>query len=306
MRRAISSLFLSTCLLAAGSASAQGFGPQGRSADCQLRIDSTTASWIIRGYDPYGNSQPAGTYDVLFINDGNSECRFFPAFQADQTAFGLRANNGSAVPYTLINETDGYDATPVAGRTIRRLNRPQVVVPARGQQVVRYILTIDPEGLPGDGLFSQTLLMQAEQANGAVLAQRQMSVGIDVLPSAVMTLAGAFTRVNGQADVDLGELSEGLAKVPLRLNVRSTRAFRLGIESQNNGKLRLGGTEWSIPYQILVDGKAAAANSDRAYVSSNRPGRRTDTLPLGFVIGDVAQKRAGVYSDVVTISLAVD
>jgi len=289
-----------------GAAAAQSMAAAVHKDGCQLRIDTASTNWIIRGYDPFGDSQPVGSYDLLFVNDGDSECRFYPMFGTDQSSFGLRSDFGAPVPYTLIEQTDGYDATPLGGRTIRRINNPPVVLPPRGQQMVRYILSIDPDRLTGDGLFSQTLLVEAEQANGASLAQRQMTVGIDVLPSAVMSLAGAFTRVKGRADVDLGELTEGIAKVPLHLNVQSTRAFRLAIESQNEGKLRLAGTQWAVPYQILIDGRVATANSERGYVSDNRPGRRTATLPIGFVIGDVRQKRAGVYSDVVTISVAVD
>ena len=307
MRSAVPALLLACAAAGHGSAAvAQRATAAVHNEGCQLRIDTASTNWIIRGYDPFSDSQPVGSYDLLFVNEGDGECRFFPMFGTDQSSFGLRSDFGTPVPYTLIDQTDGYDATPLGGRTLRRINNPPVVVPPRGQQMVRYILNIDPDRLVGDGLFSQTLLVEAQQANGASLAQRQMTVGIDVLPSAVMGLAGAFTRVKGRADVDLGQLTEGLAEVPLRLNVQSTRAFRLAIESQNAGKLRLAGTQWSVPYQILIDGRVATANSERGYVSDNRPGRRTATLPIGFVIGDVSQKRAGVYSDVVTISVAVD
>lgn len=307
MRRAISSLFLAAgFILAAGSAAAQGLNSQGRSADCQLRIDTSSVNWVIRGYDPFAANEPVGSFDVLFVNEGNQECRFYPVFQADQNPFGLRSDAGRPVPYTLIDETDGYDATPLGGRTVRRISNPPVVVPPRGQQMVRYLLNVDADRLPGDGLYSQTLLLQAETGNGAPLAQRQMTVGIDVLPSAVMSLAGAFTRVNGRADVDLGELQEGIAKVPLQLNVRSTRGFRLGVESQNSGTLRLGATDWSIPYRLIVDGRNVPLTSATGFTSDSRPGRRADSMPIAFDIGSVDQKRAGVYSDVLTISIAVD
>ena len=288
-----------------GSASAQGHSGSPPGQDCQLRIESASTNWIIRGYDPFSGNEPAGSFDVLFVNDGNHDCRFYPVFQSDLSSFGLRSSDGTSVPYTLIDETDGYDATPLGGRTVRRVNNPQVVVPSRSQQSVRYILSVDSGRLPGDGLFNQTLLLQAERPNGEILAQRQMAVGIDVLPSAVMSLAGAFTRVDGRADVDLGALREGVANVPLNLNVQSTRAFELSVESQNNGKLRLAGTEWSVPYQLLIDGRIAP-NSTHAYASDSRPGRRSATLPIGFLIGDAGQKRAGTYSDVVAISISVN
>lgn len=289
-----------------GTASAQALQSANRNGDCNLKIDTATTNWVIRGFDPFAATPPVASFDILFVNDGARECRFYPVFETDQALLGLRAGNGAPVTYTLVDETGNYDATPIGGRTVRRVTNPAMVVPPRGQRIGRYTVRIDTDQLNGDGLFSQTLILRAETTDGDPIAERQVVLGIDVLPSAVMSLAGSFTRVNGRADVDLGDLSEGIAQVPLRLNVQSTRAFHLGVMSQNDGRLRLGAGEWSIPYQLVIDGRPATMNSDRSYTTDSRPGNRNDSLPLQFAIGSTAQKRAGVYSDVLTISVAVD
>lgn len=307
MRRTLI-VFTASCLAVgiAASASAQGLTTNGRNAGCALRIESASSNWVIRGFDPFSSNEPVATHDVMFVNEGSGECRFRPIFQLDQGPFGLRADTGKPIPYVLVNETDGYDSTPRAGRSTRRNNDPLVTIKGNSQELIRFTFNVDASSLPGDGLFTQNLMLEAESTDGAAFATRQLIVGIDVQPSAVMSLAGSFTRVNGQADIDLGELVEGVAKVPLQLNVRSTRAYRLGLESQNGGKLRLAGTEWSVPYQVIIDDRVARLGSTRGYVSEGKPGRRADALPIAFRIGDASQKRAGVYSDVLTVTIAVD
>lgn len=273
--------------------------------DCRLRMDTSAGSWIIQGYDPFSGNGSTGTFDLTFVNDGEGECRFYPLFQTDAAPFGLQANGSARVPYTLLDTFGQYDATPIAGRTIRRTTNRPVVVQSHSQQLVRYIMTIQPGAIPGDGNFTQRLILNAEGVDGSPLAARQILLGIDVPPSATLGLAGAFRRNGGQADVDLGELVEGIAQVPLQLHVRSTRGYRLGLESLNGGVLRLAGTQWAVPYRVVIDGKVATIGSESAYVSSNRAGLRTDTLPLAFSIGDAANRRAGTYSDVLTVSIAV-
>ena len=223
-RSAIAALALSC----AAGAAAQSGAPA--PTDCRVRIDANATSWVIRGYDPFNGGAPTGTFDLTFSNEGDSECRFFPVFVLDKEGFGLQTSSGPRIPYSLLDLYGQYDATPLGGRTVKNATRRAVVIAPHRQQVVRYLLTVPAETIPGDGVFSQQMQVEAEGMDGAPLGGRQMALGIDVLPSAIMSLSGAFRRSNGQALVDLGELKEGPAKVPLQLHIRSTRAYRLGVE----------------------------------------------------------------------------
>jgi hypothetical protein len=274
------------------------------SADCRLRIDTVATNWVIDNFDPFSDGAAASAYDVLFVNEGDGDCRFYPRFDTDQATLGLRADAGPAVPYTLLDMTSHYDATPIAGRTVRRATNQPVVIASRGQQLVRYILNVPGEGIGGDGLFTQRLLLTAEDLSGSPLSQRQLVVGLRVAPSATLSLAGAFTRNGSQADIDLGDLSQGAPAIPLNLQVFSTRGYRLAVESLNGGRLRLGGTGWMIPYTLLIQGKAVRFGESGGYLSGNNSILHRDSLPLAFSIGSVADYRAGSYSDVLTISIS--
>ncbi|VVT22370.1 conserved exported hypothetical protein [Sphingomonas sp. EC-HK361] len=294
-----------TLALAATDASAQASAAR-LATGCRLRIDSNGSNWMIQGYDPFASNQSTATFDVMFFNEGDGECRFRPVFMTDGTPFGLQADTGRRVGYTLLDTWGSYDATPLGGRTIARItNRPVVVSPG-AQQLVRYVLNVAAGEIPGDGIYSQRLIMEADQTDGTPIASRQFLVGIQVIPSATMRLAGAFRRNGGQADVDLGELQQGVAPVPLALQVQSTRGYRLGLRSQNGGKLRLAGTDWWVPYDVQIDGRTATLTGDSSLSFGRGGGLRADTLPVVFRVGDVDGKRAGVYSDVLTVSVAVE
>lgn len=271
---------------------------------CRLRIDATQGQWIINGYDAFSNSPATASFDLTFINSGEGACRFLPIFQTDGSPFGLSSGNGDSLPYSLFDLYGSYDATPVGGRTLRTANHRRVEIAPRAQQIVRYTLTVG--GSPtADGLFKQRLAIIAEDDNGSSLAERSVNVGIHILPSATLGLAGAFQRHNGQADVDLGELQTGVATVPLALYVQSTRGYSLAFKSLNAGNLRLAGQEWTIPYRLIVDGKLLDLSAESIY-SKRASSMRRDSLPMAFQIGDVTNKRAGTYSDLVTVTVAVD
>lgn len=273
---------------------------------CRLRIEAAVSNWTIRGYDPFGAAPATDEFDITFVNDGTEQCRFRPSFDTDQQPFGLDQGTGPRLVYSLLNRTGGEDVTPRAGRTLASPARPLVVVGPNKTQTVRFGLAVVTDNLVADGTFTQNLRLDAEEEDGGVAASRQLTVGLDVKPAALVGLAGSFVRSEGRALVDLGELKEGIAPVPLSLNVRSTRGFTISFESQNGGALKLQGTEWAIPYSIVVDDRVLAlgATADFISASSTELGRRS--IPLRFSIGNTAQKRAGLYSDVITVTIAVN
>jgi hypothetical protein len=179
-----------------------------------------------------------------------------------------------------------------------------VVVAPGGQQLVRFAFSVGTETLPGDGLFSQKVFLEAEASNRDVLASQPLTLALDVKPSALVGLSGAFTRTEGGARVNLGELTEGTPNIPLALYVMSTRGYRLGVESQNQGRLRLGATGWSVPYGLAVNGSSVTLAGSQTVSFPAAPGLRRENLPIAFTVGDASQRRAGTYTDVITVSIA--
>ncbi len=303
-------LAMGAVVLGAGipcAAAAQGVSAaQARMPECHLRIEAPVSNWVIRGFDPFGSAPASDEFDLTFYNDGGAACRVRPSFDTDQQPFGLDQGTNPRLVYTLLNRTSNEDVTPRSGRTIASPARPLVVVNPGGSQTLRFGLVVATDDLRTDGLFSQNLRLTAEDEQGGAQASRQLTIGLDVKPAALVGLSGAFTRSEGRAMVDLGPLQEGVAAVPLSLYVESTRGFTVSFESQNNGKLKLAGTDWAIPYGIVVGDRALILGGDASYTSSLGTDRARRTVPFRFAIGNVAQKRAGTYSDVITVSISVN
>ena len=72
------------------------------------------------------------------------------------------------------------------------------------------------------------------------------------------------------------------------------------------GKLKLAGTDWAIPYGIVVGDRTLTLGGAASYNSSLGTDRARRSVPFRFAIGNVAQKRAGTYSDVITVSISVN
>ncbi|WP_284734384.1 hypothetical protein [Sphingosinicella terrae] len=277
---------------------------QAQQASCRLRIDANPSSWIINGYDPFANNEPSGNFDLIFTNDGDAECVFYPIFILDQEPFGLRSISGGRANYGVVDLFGGYDATPVGGRTRRQVSRRSVAVPPRGQQVVQYRLIVDEAGLSRSGLHEQRVELQAEDLEGVPITSRQLVLGVDVLPSATLGLSGAFRLNNGQAQVDLGELQEGVAEVPLQLRVQSTGPYKLTLESMNNGRLVLPGTDWFVSYGLALGGQSITLSGGRGEYTGTTPNMHQDSLAVRFQIGDVSDRRAGIYRDIISVAVS--
>lgn len=273
-------------------------------ADCLVRVQASPSSWIIQGYDPFGGSSPEGTFGVTIVNEGGAECRFTPVFELRQPPFGLsNGGTGKPISYALLNLTDTQDVTPRAGVTNRLSPGREMVLKPNESRSLLYKLVANPEAVRNAGTFTQDVTLEAQDKSFRSLGGTPLVVGITVLPSARIGLAGAYTMNDGQAMVDLGELRGGIAPVPLQLKVSSTGEYDITVSSANSGRLRLGASQWVIPYTMAIGGNSINLSGARTVSGPASAGARRDSLPIQFVIGDIADKRAGKYSDVVSISV---
>ena len=272
-------------------------------AECLVRINATPQSWLIQGYDPFDGAIPEGTFGVTFVNEGTGECRFTPTFELGQPPFGLSKGSGKRIRYALLNLTDTQDVTPRAGRTLRNPSQRMLTLGANGSRTLLYKLVADADDVKDSGIFTQDVTIEAQDSSFRSLGGTQLVLGINVLPSARIGLAGAYTMNDGHAVVDLGELRPGVAPVPLQLRVASTGSYDLNVTSANSGRLRLGSSDWYVPYSLAIGGNSVNLTGVRTISGATNGGLRREALPIHFLIGDTSDRRAGVYSDVVSISV---
>lgn len=305
LRRLIMAAMLTSTTPALAQAGAGNAASLTANADCRVRMDATPSAWIIRGYDPYDASLPEGTFNVTFTNDGTGECRFVPVFQLDQPPFGLSSGTGRSVSYALINLTDSQDVTPRPGRSPRTVaNQRPMVLAANESKTVMYRLVAAGGDVPGAGTFTEDVTLEAQDDSFRALGGTRLVLGLEVLPSARIGLAGGYTMDNGRAVVSLGELREGPAEVPLQLRVSSTGRYDLDVSSINNGHLRLGATSWEVPYSMSIGGNAVDLSGNDTISGPVGDGLIRTALPIHFFIGEVTGRAAGSYSDLISISVS--
>jgi hypothetical protein len=272
---------------------------------CHLRIEAGSTNWLIAGFDIFDGTPPEATFEISYTNDGTANCVFVTNFSLDGEPYGLSGPGGDRAGYLLFDAFYNFDATPLTGETRKSPLRRQVTLAPGHQQVVIVDFRVDRNDLQHDGTYAQHVQIEADRSDGTELAGKQIALGIQVAPSARLGLAGAFTMRGGQPVIDLGDLKEGLVDLPLDLKVDSTRRYDVTFDSQGGGRLRMQGTEWSIPYSLSVGGKLVSLTGGSGDYASTGPQRlQHDSLPLGFVIGDTSTRRAGVYSDVLSITVA--
>jgi hypothetical protein len=296
-------LFLALGLLPNLALAAPPAGVGNAPDSCLIRVNATPTSWMIQGYDPFGGSIPEGTFGITFMNEGTDDCRFTPAFELMQPPFGLSTGTGKPVGYALLSMADSQDVTPRAGRSPNRPAQKPVDLGPHESHTLLYKLVADPDDIAEAGIFTQNITVEARDSLFRSLGGTQLVLGLTVLPSARIGLAGAYSMEKGHAVVDLGELREGIAAVPLQLRVNSTGRYELTLASANAGRLRLGQTDWYVPYTMVVGGTSVNLTGERTVAGPTNNGMRRDALPIQFQIGDVADRRAGTYSDVISITV---
>lgn len=289
-----------------GALSAAAFSAimaQSAYADCQIMVDPSQHEWLIH-YNPITDDQAGRSFDLAIINTGDAPCQGSLQINLRGEAFGLsQGNSGERLPYALVDEANGSDLTPRTGQNARRINgRPVQLAPGERGLYRFHFAAMAPDRL-SEGLYSQEIFVAVEGEQGHTLAERPLNLGIQVPAAALMGLKGRFSRANGMAKIDLGELVEGVRDLDTSLFVLSTSGYRVAVTSENSGRLRLGTSGWYVGYDLNIGTHAIDIQRGGGFEVVSKKAR-ADSYPLSVNIRDVQGKRAGDYTDVLTFTIA--
>lgn len=156
---------------------------------------------------------------------------------------------------------------------------------------------------PGDSIHAfDTRLAAAPEArppgSAEQLHARTLRLSITIPAHLSINIAGAGV----QKTIDFGELIEGDRK-QIRIETRSNQRYQLDVVSRNGGFLAMAPPYQAsrVLYAVVLNGKALKLpDTIGPFAGTGLAGSQFD---VGFTIGDVRNRRAGLYRDEVTIEI---
>jgi len=289
-------------LLAAATLMMATFG--GSNALAQAKCDLTMATqsqWVIE-YDPFGDAQNVGDFDINLSNSGHTPCvgrLMVEGLPADLPLLENR-DGGGTIAYTLVDLLSSNDISP--GRHGGHRGKPDQTF-SDGQSIARVRFAIAPDTSVTAGTYTQQVAVYVRMPNGTIHASTTVTLVVRVKPTLVIGLAGQFTRSNKSAIISLGDLTrDGVVPLQTQVYVRSTIPYQVMVSSRNQGRLVHTNPDWNLPYSLKMGPYAINLQGGDSVRDTVR-GYRTDHYPLQFSVSDIERKLAGRYGDVISFTV---
>ena len=288
-------LALLACMALAGQSWAAG---------CQGAVGPETAIVGRTGYDPFNPADIADSYRISIANTGAAACVYGVVFRARDAhqrlggtlAYGLTDMNGLA----LIADAPG------AGAPLARL-RVSLEPSAYGQ--IAFQVAIPRGQFAAPGIYRDTLDLElhALDANGRIQGAPLQTTALAIAYTVPRVMSVNIRGGELATTLSFGTLAKGQQRV-VEIQARSNEGYQLDVTSDNHGALGLTpkppGRDWSVPYMATLGGRPLhlAGGTSLRSLPPTRP--ESDAgYPLAVTIGEVGQKRAGRYEDVITIEI---
>ncbi len=262
---------------------------------CAGRIASPPE--ISAEYNPFNPIDRTVGFRVAIENTGTEACRYGLMFrsQPGEAGFEHRLRTASGA------ELRG--SGPAADAPARALTR--ALAPGESEQVD---LTLEiPAGqmlAPGRHAIGGALVLTGGPETRPDASGASELHGVPVtLVSAVDDRLGVNIAGAGQSiTVDFGDLVQGESR-QVAIVARANRNFHLEIESAAGGVMAMAPPYegWRIDYTVTLDGRSLKLPYKAGPFS--QAGLSGRSFSLEFRIGDTNGKRAGLYSDEITVTI---
>ncbi len=296
--RAVLLLLLLPLVLAVGAGRAEAQCASGRTVGNNFVASGT--------YDPFNATDVFDAYTIQVRNNSGATCSYGLVFHRNS----LPATMGGAVTYAVTNSGGTSVMSTTPQNAVAPVWLPVTNVPAGATVTVTYYVSIARGQVVGPATRSDpiNIWMYALNGSGQLVLPRLHSDNLTVrytTPTSISTnVAGGGTATT----VDFGEIVAGAVR-SVNIEARSNVNYQLRATSLNLGTMRLlpPYNTWSIAYTATL----SAAPLDLSTVTGTVVGPLTATPsagrthPLGVTIGSVSGKRAGTYTDEITIRIEV-
>ncbi len=292
--------------VALGVAGAALFAPGAADAEaCQGQIGAETIIAGKTAYDPFSPASVADSYQMAVVNTGVEPCAFALVFRARAADSRL----GATLSYSLADDGGRALLTSVPAAFAPAARTKSPVAPGGSMQIGLQLLIprgqFAAPGIYGDDLDLELYALDESGHLGAAPLQTTvLYIEYTVERVFSINIKGADAS---QTTMRFGALTKGAARI-VEIQARSNQSYQLDVASDHRGVLALTpgvpGREWTIPYTATLGGQTLDLSGGASL--RNQPPTRPEadaSFPLAVTIGDVAQKRAGRYTDVITIDI---
>ena len=249
----------------------------------------------------FSNSQLNEAFSVQLRNDGDTSCDLRLTVGRD-----VGASDPDFPPYQLIGPNGTISNIGTAGDGGNRGASVPVTVPAGTEVPVRYQVRTRVGWGAESGDYIEELVFRIRDLGGQAGELRQRAELRLLIPAIARIRFSGSSGVSGAAQLELGTLSTTAPtrSPPFGIRVLSTSAYQMVLVSQHAGALQRNGGAERIPYRMRVGGRLMNLAGGSDMISRNRhTGPRGDLHRVSVVIDPDPQRRAGDYSDRVTVTV---
>ena len=250
-------------------------------------------------YDPFSPNDAVTTKSLTVRNTGHRACSFRVRFLRTPPV----AKFDSIIGYSITDLSGGdlfIDENAMAASS-RSLETTEVAV--QSSATVAYSVNVPRGQLASPGAYNDSFSIVLQPIDSDfVLDRKTMWIRLPVKSVSSLNISGGGVATA----IDFGALEIGKMRSVI-MDARSNERYSLRLSSRQHGRLRLdppvSGQDWSVRYRMDVDNAPAdlSSNSISLNVGSGPLGGRSHTL--SFQILEAANKRAGIYKDVITATI---
>jgi hypothetical protein len=280
--------------------------PAAHATACRGQIRTGTTVTGKTDYNPFSPADVTDSYQIGVSNTGADPCLYALVFRSR----AVQPKLSGMLTYSLADPANAALLTnaPSAMAPAARLRAP--LAPAATTQI-EYRLSI-PRGQSAapSGAYRDTLDLElyavdeSGRLSGAPLQATTLAISYAVARVLSVNIKGA----DATTTVGFDTLAKGQQRT-VEIQTRSNQGYRLAVSSDNRGMLTLTpkvpGQSWTVPYTATLDGRPLDLAGAPILLLDYPPTQpESDASHLLTVsIGDIGQKRAGRYEDVIMIEI---
>ena len=277
----------------------------GAASQCQGRLGPQTGIAGKTEYDPFNPADLTEDHRLFVVNTGADPCVFALLFRS----LAARPVLGGRLAYDLVGSggTSLLTSATVAAAPLLKLKAP-LAASATASLDFRIVIPRGQLAAPGPYRDAVELELYALGGDGRAAGPPLDRVSLAIAYSAARVLSVNIKGAELATTLGFGALTRGEER-SVAIQARSNQSYELGVTSDNGGMLaltpRVAGQSWTVPYSVTLAGQRLDLARGAAALRAQPPTRPQSDAShdLTVTIGEVGQKRAGRYEDVLTVEI---